>query len=357
MLKNNKGIELLRIFSMLMIISLHFFSHGKGGNVIFGSFEYFFQLIIRSLSYVGVNCFVLITGYFMVNKEIRVSKYINIWGQVFFYSLLSIILAIVIPIEISKEKIILSFFPITTNKYWFISAYLLLMIYIPFLNIIIRNLNKKKLRKVLLLLAVVYSIVPTFLFWSKSLLTSGTDIIWFIVLYFLGAYIRKYNDFDNFFYPKAKHYIYIYIYIMFCLITFFLEFISIYILRKFSYTREIKIFLYNNSPFILGASIYIFLFFKRIGELYDNKINNKINNISQVAFGVYLFHDNDIIRKYMWTKINPLSALEKGKIYYIIYYVIIIIGIYFIGFIIEWTRKIVINYIKSLTNIIRHKNN
>jgi surface polysaccharide O-acyltransferase-like enzyme len=68
----NFGLELLRIISMLMIVTLHYLGHGNVLETVdIFSFNYYIAWFIQSLSYVSVNIFVLISGYFLVDKEFK----------------------------------------------------------------------------------------------------------------------------------------------------------------------------------------------------------------------------------------------------------------------------------------------
>ena len=64
------NIELLRIISMLMIIMLHLLSFGgmlNTYNTI--SAKAIFIWLMESLSFVAVNCYVIISGYFLVDSN------------------------------------------------------------------------------------------------------------------------------------------------------------------------------------------------------------------------------------------------------------------------------------------------
>ena len=80
-------IELLRIFSMLLIISLHW--GGYCINILtlkLYSFEWFFCWFIRGIAYISVNVYVLITAYFLCKSPFRIRKLIKLVVEVWFYS-------------------------------------------------------------------------------------------------------------------------------------------------------------------------------------------------------------------------------------------------------------------------------
>ena len=80
--------ELLRILSMLMVVFLHVLSFtgllSKHSN---GGFNYYIVWGLESLSFVAVNCFVLISGYFLIDSSFKWKKIFKLWLKVFFYSI------------------------------------------------------------------------------------------------------------------------------------------------------------------------------------------------------------------------------------------------------------------------------
>ena len=72
--KRKSNLELLRILSILMIITIHYFLYMM--NCDFNNLNNFSQTnnfylvrILESFCIIGVNLFALITGYFMIKKE------------------------------------------------------------------------------------------------------------------------------------------------------------------------------------------------------------------------------------------------------------------------------------------------
>lgn len=68
----NSNLELLRIVSMILIIMHHYAVHG-GFDLLNTELD-LNRIWIQILSIggkIGVNCFVLITGYFMINSKFK----------------------------------------------------------------------------------------------------------------------------------------------------------------------------------------------------------------------------------------------------------------------------------------------
>ena len=74
--ERNVGLDLLRIVSMLMIVTLHYLD--KRRSFMADRTEYIFMvfyLVIKSLCLVSVNCYVLISAYFLTKfKGDKINK-------------------------------------------------------------------------------------------------------------------------------------------------------------------------------------------------------------------------------------------------------------------------------------------
>ena len=199
--KRNKKIrdskfEILRIIAMILIVAHHFSVHGFDLSQV-EAFSYN-KIIIDILSLggkLGVNLFVFISAYFMVDSEFKFKRLIKIVGETWFYSIIIIILfkTILTPVsEIKIKQIVKSVFPINSGAYWFMTDYVLLMIISPLLNNIIKSFDKKLFKKnviILLFLAVCISgTIP------ETLGDMSNNLIWFIILYLTTGYIKKYID-------------------------------------------------------------------------------------------------------------------------------------------------------------------
>ena len=87
--ERNHGIELLRIFAMLLAAVLHIL---KKGGVITASegnlAAYSTVWLLEAAAYCAVNCYALISGYVGYSdrpKPLRLARCIELWLQVVFY--------------------------------------------------------------------------------------------------------------------------------------------------------------------------------------------------------------------------------------------------------------------------------
>lgn len=215
MLKEKRDVcfELLRIIATLMVVIQHLLGHGgvlDSYNFICSGYVVFWHL--DSLCYIAVNIFVLISGYFLIECKFKPSKIVKLFIQVESYSVLILCISMLaFKHKPTINDLIWSIFPITGKAYWFCSVYMLLIFASPLLNILIRTYTKRQLIIIDCFMLVIFSVIPTFMPWSRDILTHGRDIIWFMTLYQVAAYIRIYVVTDDV-HIKKKSIYYFFIY-------------------------------------------------------------------------------------------------------------------------------------------------
>ena len=81
------NIDLLRCISMIFIVSCHYFGNiSKVADFELNTFSDISFKLISCIDNVGVNIFVLISGYFLVDSKFKTNKLLSIWIQVLTYS-------------------------------------------------------------------------------------------------------------------------------------------------------------------------------------------------------------------------------------------------------------------------------
>lgn len=195
----NMGIELLRIISMLMVVSLHCLGHGGIlQNTHTFSLNNNIAWFIEIFCYCAVNIYVLITGYVSINSNYRFSRIIVLWIQVVFCSLCTLILfKVTMPSTVSLKQFILALFPVSTQQYWFFTSYFALFMFIPIYNFILKSLSKEKLHNLIgicILLFSILSFISKYLGGDIFYLNDGHSFLWFSVLYLIGGYVKLYPE-------------------------------------------------------------------------------------------------------------------------------------------------------------------
>ncbi len=317
----NSNLELLRIISMILIMFHHYAIHG----FLPVSFRFTMnKLILDFLSLggqLGVSCFVLISGYFMLDSKFTLQKLFKIVGEVLFYSIGigCLFFFFLEPVEpLGLFNLLQTFFPIGYVSYWFITNYLLLMILSPFLNRIIKEMDQKTHRNFILVSIFLWSFLAVFFGASFEFNKLG----WFIVLYFIAGYVKKYVDLKK---QNANKHFYM---ALFFYILLMLTDVSLLCLGNF-FKKDILInssnyFMKINSPFILFIAIFLFVgFIKR--KPFQSKL---INKISSTTLGIYLIHDNRILRPYLWR--NIVKAPTFYSSHFLIFHAIFSIFLIFL---------------------------
>ncbi|GAA0798373.1 hypothetical protein GCM10008910_22810 [Faecalicatena orotica] len=179
--------ELLRILALLGIIIMHvngpFLGVGGGYRI--------FSVLENTLFNSGVSIFILISGYFGLrgNRE----KIIRFEVNLILYSLISFVIGVIATGSFSVLECVKSFMPVITQKHWFMTVYMLLLIFSPFTNIAIERLSKKEFQKLIIALFVVFSVLPTLLYYHP-MGDRGKGLMNLFLIYLIGVYIRKYFD-------------------------------------------------------------------------------------------------------------------------------------------------------------------
>lgn len=331
------NMELLRCLSMVMVVAIHLFTKTSVlWEVSVDSPAYYASWILYGLCMTSVNCFVLITGYFMVNAEFKCEKLLRIYAQVLFYSIaIALIVKYVLHLELSTGwlKAVL---PITRREYWFATVYLGLYILSPFMNILIRNLDRRIFMRLLLILGVLFSVIPQFLYANNWLEDGGAyGIVWFIFLYLIGAYIRKYHDIIA---DRKYGWYYLVAIAVIPISKFAIMLVGnrLHILEPEKVLKVSEVFYQFNAVPALLASVFLFLCFARMKESFG-KTDRVIAWGGSLSFGVYLIHDNPNLSHFLWEKLKISYWLaENGNVMIVL---LLLLAVYIVCSLIEWLRQ------------------
>lgn len=257
-----------------------------------------------------------------------------LWGGV------SLLIAFLVNKQITYNAILGMLIPITKQSYWFVSCYVLLICLQPMLNLIIEKTDEKQLKCFVIELIFLFSIVPTFLPWSKGITSSGTDVIWFITIYFLMAYVKKYGNEISLFQNKAFGW---YLMVLGIVIGVILDYISVWILHRININNVEKIFYFNNSTMFLAAAFGLFLIFKNMD---NNKISRWVCVPASTTFGIYLLHDNPLVRENIWEILEKIFPYSQSLITNIMNCFLKVVVIFMIGMIVELIRQYLFKKLK-----------
>ena len=291
----SSNIELLRILAMLMIVAHHYVVNSGLINCIenqtIHEIRDYILLLIGWGGKTGINCFVFITGWFMCKSQISEKKFIKLLAEVEFYSVKIYMLFWAFGYQNftvkSFGKAVFPFYNISTG---FTSCFLLFYMLIPYLNMLVQGLQKNEHLKLIILLLLTYTVLPTFI---KTTVVFNY-ITWFSIVYIIAAYIRLY--------PK-KWYSDNYTISVCLLVSVILSWISVVVLAFicFKAGKEIQNCYYfvsdSNKLLALSTAVFSFLFFNNIKMKY----HKFINVVAASTFGVLQIHtSSDTMRTWLW---------------------------------------------------------
>ena len=294
--ERNYGIDLLRIFSMFMVVILHVLGAGgileaTGGMVFHNRAAWLLEIV----AYCAVNCYALISGYVGVNGKFKFTNIIVLWFQVFFYNFLINGLFWIFKFQpFTLETIKNTFFPVFTRQYWYFTAYFCTFLFIPILNLVLNRMSKKQMGIILGIGMVNFSVFPTLFEFDMFNFVGGYSPWWLIFLYLVGGYIKKYNLFST---GSWKEYFACYF--CFALFTFLskigFEFITIRVLGDIKHNL---MFVNYTSPTIVGCAVCLLIAFSKMNL---KKLSKIIAFFTPLSFSVYLIHTNPLVFGGVWS--------------------------------------------------------
>lgn len=304
-------IELLRIFSMFLIFICHFVIHINWGLTELGGWKQAFIYCLIQSGQVGVVIFFIITGWFMVNRSFRFKRLLKLWIQVFLYSLVigaSVYLAYrynpnhfsylydTFHVPDQKAEFIKNMvFPVLSGEYWFVTAYVGLLLLSPFLNKLITVLDAKSICALVVILVAI-SVLPIFGFSTVPY----SKIMYAITCYLIGVFLRKGYMRD---YRLSGFAVFGLI-----LICFIISAVFNYVAVRFG---NLPWFYWGNQlhdgvvPLQIVAAALIFYWVMQ--PLYKPVHNDFINSLGSATFGIYLIHENHPGYVLLWSEVGGLT--------------------------------------------------
>lgn len=135
-IERQSNFELLRILAMLLIVAGHFYRQSEGHHMN-GCLPI---LLFTSGSRVAVNLFLMIGVWFMVDKSFDARRIFKIWNTVWFWSVVLTCAVIIAGHPVSITHCITALFPIIFYNLWFASAYIILLLLAPYLQLFCQRL-------------------------------------------------------------------------------------------------------------------------------------------------------------------------------------------------------------------------
>lgn len=276
--------ELLRCISMFMVLILHanFIALGRPEPADLDAYALstVFRWTVEALCISCVNVFVLISGWFGINASPR--KLLGFVFQVLFFYVGCMLAALAFGKVTSPLNSLADVFQLSSYD-WFIKSYLVLIILSPLLNQF-RNLDIKVQRMVVLAF-FGFEAVFGWIAGGVRFFVGGYGPLHLIGIYLLGQYLRQRT-------LTVKPVWSLLAYLLISLLIAASGLIDL----KFNEGCRTNPVLAYSSPFVVAASVFLFMAFARM----DIRRCRWINWLGASAFAVYLLHCNPLVRQYLF---------------------------------------------------------
>ncbi len=307
--ERNASLDVLRVLAMGMIVVGHCLLHGGVLEAAAGSLStnYILTQTLYCMLRVHVNCFVLVSGYFLCTSTFRLSKWLKLWGTAFFWSLLIFaLLCMTGNAAFSLVGLVKAFLPFSQQRYWFLTTYLLMYMLSPVCNAAIEKMTQKQHLMSLLGFFAVYICYQNLIFWREFTAMNPRDPLFFLFLYFVAAYIRKY--------PFRKKHPWLLGYLI-CVgfVAAWTIFEPVICTKLIGFEIGYTAFAgYHSIPYVLGSICFFMVFVQADIKGWIAKLAVAL---SPLTFGVYLIHDHPEMRTFLWqTLLRPYRFADSPVI-------------------------------------------
>lgn len=297
--KRNVNMEVLRVVAMLLIVAGHYVWFALKDamppsvlnvKTIMGGINYVTMDLLFLMASIGVDCFVMITGYFMIEKtEMRWNGVLKTWVQTLFYAVVIFLVGIVaFGQSASTDHVLAAFFPIHQETYWFVTHYIGLLFLAPFFARLASILTQRQYQWLLCVLFVF-----SFSYFYGTVYMRDMHLELFVFLFFAAGYIRKYSIPD--WWKRNAGSVVLALWML-----LFIAGTSVNVLRFLNsgnanfkpYATE------NNGPvFFLALSVFVWFVHH---QPFSNRLLKTTARLGTSTFGVYLIHQHFFINAPLW---------------------------------------------------------
>ena len=182
--------EFLRVVAMLAIVAYHAATYS---GLMESAYDHpwridsAFVIFLGAWGKTGINCFVLVSGYFLCTKRFSWRRLLRLAAEVEFYALaVWVTMAYIGWRPATWQSLISSLMVLVSGvNASFISSFMVLMLIHPLLNMVIGRLSEKMHRWILAVCMLYFVVLSTL-----GIKCPIGEVPWYCVLYFLAAYLQ-----------------------------------------------------------------------------------------------------------------------------------------------------------------------
>ena len=280
----------------------------------------------------GVMIFVMISSWFMADRQgICGQKIIMLLLQVWTTCILEIVaIGIWHPERLSKGIILKELLtPLYQKHYWFISVYLVFLIIVPPMQLLVQALSDHSLQSVCLMMTVL---IPLYNYYSDNV---GGALADFCYIFLVVAYLKRKPD--NWLRRNCSCFWIGIAAIAGCLIGY-----KLLLSPKLGDGLLLRILSLRGRTLLLFlVAVELFYCFEKM-KPFTSRI---INAISGTMFGVYLIHENLMIRgevngsSFIWNDLLHIDDLYMEQPFFVMYYIGIVLAVFAGCILLEFLRQ------------------
>ncbi len=322
---------------MLSIVCLHIINAGGGYTNSNGFVDNLLWMIFYIIIVSSVNIFAMLSGYLYSNKTTIKNKNIVslLLNTIFYYFLITAVFVIFSKDTLSIKDIITGIFPPMFGKNWYIVCYVFMFFCIPYINLFVKEIPKKAFEKLLILLFVLLSIVPTFGLYDYFRTNYGYSPWWLIYCYMIGSYIKLYDLPKNIKLKCVK----VCIFIVSLCVVFVLGNMLIFHKQREFFTTILTNYTSPNTVFIAAIMLILFKNMR-----IPNFLKKFIGALSASSFGVYIIHAHPFVMEKIFE--GNFAFLDNYNSFLAILGVVIIcVLVYIICSLIDYIRVFIFKII------------
>ncbi len=303
MKERESNIELLRILAMFMVLVIHanFISLPRplSDELAATPASTIFRYFLESLGIVSIDVFVLISGWFRINTNVK--RVLHFIFRILFFRIGGYVACLLLGRATLSWDGILECFAFSRWD-WFIKAYGVLFIIAPVLNTFVDNASEKLHRNVVMAF-LLFQFSYGWLGGASSFFVNGYGPLSFIGLYLLAQYVRRVSGIERRTPFNNSKYVDLIVFMATVILNTLLSIVYL----KVGYSVNKIIYAYSSPIVVLGA-LSVFLFFTKL-EVMQSRI---VNWFGASSFAVYLLHSQVDVRRLFTKVILRLDSAFHG---------------------------------------------
>lgn len=297
--------ELLRLVAMFMILMLHS-NFGANVNTIFQEFQLnptsaFTRTWLHCMANVAVDLFVLLSGWFGIRAKFK--GIFNIVFGVWFLGFSSfLVLHFGFGLDATTKQWLDLFIP--GSGLWFIHSYIILYAFAPMLEVFVKSVDQRSFKKILIGLILIAGGFG----WVRVLhdFNMGFSALHLMVVYLIGRYLKLHQP-PITEWSKTVHLS------LYLLVSVLMACVYLFTSAILGVQLPVEILYHYNSPFMLCASVSLFLFFSKI-----NLRSKVVNYLAASSLAVYAIQECSIVRPVYMDFCKTLYMQSSGIMTFVV---------------------------------------